>query len=493
MVTSEGAVVDAEVAQKPQRSRLGCILRTLGCGCGTIVLLALLAGGIGAWRYRQWRHGNEQYVERELARIRAAGEPMSVAELYAWHRVPEGKKDLTADWTEALAQIRHAYDKEQLSVREEMQRFALERYGQDDKPLTVDPDLARFLERLEPEISRIIGLARQDGATAYPRAFEETMRAELNSASNLRVATNLMCASAKACLARDEHNKAAERFQATLDMIGTLDRAPSVIEHLVALRTLEIAENAIVDAANRGALATAEIESLAARLGRFDLVESRRIALIGERAVIYLVMTTPGEAMRTGNKTPEHVNGPAAQAVAGQIDRATGLRWTGQLIELAGADYATSRQGIHALEMDSRRLRVRNEFEMLHNVYTLLLVPALFKTQETSFRDESRRRVVVAGLLALVHRQRHGEWPSSVVDLDFGADTKGMLDPYVDAPLRLMAASDGLKIYSVGPNQVDDGGIEQEKGGTPSGEPDIVVSVRHIEAKAETPVQDVSP
>ena len=119
-------------------------------------------------------------------------------------------------------------------------------------------------------------------------------------------------------------------------------------------------------------------------------------------------MATPGEIMRASGKPPEQITGPSAQAVAGPIDRATGLRWACRLIELAEADYSTGKSEVERLTTEFHRLR-QNRFEMLHNIYTLLLVPALFQTGEAHFRNEARRRVTRAGLLALAHRRRHAQ------------------------------------------------------------------------------------
>lgn len=492
MVTSEGAIVDAEVAQKPQRSRVGCILKTLGCGCGTIVLLALLAGGIGAWRYRQWRHVNEQYVEQELGRIQAAGEPMTVDELNACYRVPEGEVILTHQWIHAFSRIEEAFEQEPREFDDQLKRMALEPYETGDKSSTVEADVASYLERHEPEIDRVVNLSRQKGPVAFPHVFDETLNMPLYQAQHLRFATYLMCASAKACVAQGENHKAAGRLLAALDMIGTLDRSPTIVEHLVQRAALDIAETAIINAANHGILTTEETELLAARLGDFDFVEGQRAALIGERAIYHEVMTTPGEIIRAGQRVSEEVTGPGKKAVAGPIDRATGLRWTGRLIELSEADYGTCKLEVDSLTAESRRLQA-NRFEMLHNIYSLLLIPALFKTQEPRFRDEARKRITRAGLLAITHHRRHGEWPASVEELDFGTDTKAMLDPYTGELLRFAMSSEGLKVYSVGPNQLNDEGVELKKGGYPSGEPDIVVTFRYIDSQSEPSMEVVSP
>src|SRR5262245_44278446 len=42
-------------------------------------------------------------VKLEVARVQALGEPVTIYDLYAWHRVPEGTNDTTALWLNALA------------------------------------------------------------------------------------------------------------------------------------------------------------------------------------------------------------------------------------------------------------------------------------------------------------------------------------------------------------------------------------------------------
>ncbi|MCH7721184.1 MAG: hypothetical protein IH988_09395, partial [Planctomycetes bacterium] len=56
------------------------------------------------------------------------------------------------------------------------------------------------------------------------------------------------------------------------------------------------------------------------------------------------------------------------------------------------------------------------------------------------------------------YRFDHGSYPASLQDLDGTYLPLPALDPYIDGPFCYERRDDGYILYSVGPNQVDDGG-----------------------------------
>lgn len=73
----------------------------------TVMVLApfalVLAGGVAFWLWWKWEDLKAaQEVKAEVARIQALGEPVTIYDLYSWHRVPEGTNDTTALWIAAF-------------------------------------------------------------------------------------------------------------------------------------------------------------------------------------------------------------------------------------------------------------------------------------------------------------------------------------------------------------------------------------------------------
>jgi hypothetical protein len=89
-----------------------------------------------------------------------------------------------------------------------------------------------------------------------------------------------------------------------------------------------------------------------------------------------------------------------------------------------------------------------------------LLIPAMDKVAQAVQRSYAYQRCAIVMLAAERFRKRYDRWPESLDELK----TTGLLaeiptDPYIGGPLKWKRTADGVIIYSVGRNQVDDGGV----------------------------------
>jgi hypothetical protein len=88
-----------------------------------------------------------------------------------------------------------------------------------------------------------------------------------------------------------------------------------------------------------------------------------------------------------------------------------------------------------------------------------LLVPDMLRPADADQRMHAQLQCAAVMLAAERFRREHNRWPASVQALvDDGYVRRAPTDPYDGAPLRLKSVEDGLVIYSVGPDGVDDGG-----------------------------------
>ena len=79
---------------------------------------------------------------------------------------------------------------------------------------------------------------------------------------------------------------------------------------------------------------------------------------------------------------------------------------------------------------------------------------------------QARGLCVGVGIACERYRLKHGRWPKSLDDLaDFGF-AKTPVDPFDGQPLRYLIEADGVIIYSVGKNGIDDGGDTHRREGT---------------------------
>ncbi|HPC96785.1 MAG TPA: hypothetical protein PLU87_17705 [Sedimentisphaerales bacterium] len=89
------------------------------------------------------------------------------------------------------------------------------------------------------------------------------------------------------------------------------------------------------------------------------------------------------------------------------------------------------------------------------HVLTRTLLPALGRVKEVYLRTIAQVRITRAGLVLLQYRAMHGGFPETLGLLD----PDGVRDPFSQASLLYRRQGAGFDLYSVGPDQKDNGGI----------------------------------
>jgi len=93
------------------------------------------------------------------------------------------------------------------------------------------------------------------------------------------------------------------------------------------------------------------------------------------------------------------------------------------------------------------------------NVITSMLVPAIGRVNERYWEIIAQMRVTRAGLAVLQEKQTQGAFPQTLE----GVKLKNLDDPFSTEPLCYKPQGQGFIIYSVGPDQKDNGGNPKEK------------------------------
>jgi hypothetical protein len=102
--------------------------------------------------------------------------------------------------------------------------------------------------------------------------------------------------------------------------------------------------------------------------------------------------------------------------------------------------------------------KVRQMYSRL-NVITSMLVPALGRVKEIYWETIARMRVTRAGLALLQEKKAQGAFPQTLE----GVDIKNLDDPFSRELLHYKPQGQGFLIYSVGPDEKDNGGSPKQK------------------------------
>jgi serine/threonine protein kinase len=92
-------------------------------------------------------------------------------------------------------------------------------------------------------------------------------------------------------------------------------------------------------------------------------------------------------------------------------------------------------------------------------VRQLELVSEYGKVYRVYLRAVATARCAATAIAVFRYRQSHGRWPDSLSEL-VGQGLRAVpADPYDGQPLRYRRLADGVVVYAVGPDRVDDGGV----------------------------------
>jgi hypothetical protein len=80
---------------------------------------------------------------------------------------------------------------------------------------------------------------------------------------------------------------------------------------------------------------------------------------------------------------------------------------------------------------------------------------------ESMARATARNRCAIAGVAAERYRLRHGELPEELDQLVGEFLPEVPEDPFDGGPLRYIRRDGEAVIYSIGPNEVDEGGLPE--------------------------------
>ena len=189
-----------------------------------------------------------------------------------------------------------------------------------------------------------------------------------------------------------------------------------------------------------------------------SLVDRFRIAMRGERAGKDLIFQSiaSGQCRLTdvkGDDKPElevvHSFSEWAYKKWLNSDRAHFLQSLTRAIEITSLPDHQQRRAMAEL----RFVPEESEFVLSRAMLSLTK-----RNHESEFYWRARLRCAVAGLAVERFRLAKGRWPTTLDEIPRDILAVVPLDPYDGNPLKYVRRSDGVTVYSIGPDEQDDGG-----------------------------------
>jgi hypothetical protein len=413
--------------------RLNKVLKWSG-----IVLVGLVAIGLVANACFIWI--TDTRLERQLAAIRAAGDPISLADLAPKPIPPEKNAATYFRRAEAdIAAIEHEIETpEFVALFKETQNP----YPIPQKFLKIIRAAFDAYPKVIPLLERAAACPDYDAQFDYSLPPQEFQTRLINAVQKFRSVTRVLSYRTYLLSAEGKHDEVARSALILFRLSRHFDRNPLLISYLVAMAVRGVAVDAACKALEAGPISKEVRDALDAELATQERMEGFALALNSERAYIL-------------ESFIDHVPSRNFWLVSRgfwNLQESACLEVFPALIALAG--HRGSYRGV-GRAMGSY-YEVAHAIEAKNSVMAALLFPGLKAAYMAVARTRAQMRSLRV-LNALQTRVPAGISATPKLS-ELGLPAEATTDPFNGEPLHVKRLPQGWLVYSVGPNLRDDGG-----------------------------------
>lgn len=448
----------AELETRPTRRRLSPGVVLLGA---VLLLLFLFMAALGVG----WIAA-KQRVRAELARIRAAGEPVTPEDLEAFYARPPADRDATQLWLDAIAPLEGA----EFSADAEDLPFL---GGVNDElpppgaAWPKQPALERFLEKYRESLEMMHCAAKRGGAARYPADYADNSTIELPIVQ-LRNGARLLQFESEVAARRHDSRAAAKAIDTILVLAQSVHNEPTVVSQLIRFHFDDIARSQLERHLPNTRFSDSELEEMDQHFAASDYSTSFKRALLGERATSLMYFADP-ETM--GEQAPS-----GASSIFRPSDELLYLHLMQKLIAAFRGEGPALRDAVDDVERQAEKLSKEPLAALRYPFSNALLPPMQLYTttlnEAIAKRDSARAAVAIERF-----RLRHGKLPATLDALTPEFLYEVPLDPFDGQPLRYRIDPSEYKVYSVGVDGIDQGGQSATASGPYSAPQDLVFRV----------------
>ena len=423
-------------------------------GIGILLLLALPLLALVAWDYL-----SQRLADQELARLKASGSPVTIAELEAFYALPPGADDVTRLWLSGSAGLATKTYVKSLPI-----------VGDDDadipppgKPWADLKEAQRLLVKCQPELALLHDAAARGGAARYPTNFKAGTAMLLVHIQQLRSVARLLDLEARVKAHEGDAQGAAESIHALFKLAGSLEHEPTLISQLVRIAIDGVGRQTLEELLPHTAFGDGDLAFLQADLLATDYEAAMVRTLQSERALSLEHFRDPGNL------------GSGVSSLTWRLTRGQDLRKflsvMEQSIDIASQPAKASRAAMDEFERSLTKANSSVVHRARYPLTSLIFDP--HTTFAWNVRGTAASRIAATALAVQRHRRTHGALPKLLQDLSPELLSSIPTDPFDGQPLRYAVRGAGFVVYSIGENGKDDGGK-----GDYHGKPDVVFTVK---------------
>jgi hypothetical protein len=427
--------------------------RVIGIGVALLVLLILCL-------FAGWRVVLSRDVNKQFSRIRAAGYPVSGAELNTWRPAVPDAENGALVMTQAFALLRtfpdaRSNDVGQIIVGRTNAWSAATNELVDEYLQTNNAALPKVREAIQ--FSRF----------RYPVDYSYGTETDMSHLSKLKEVARLAALGASLDGGAGRADQWPEKVKLLLKLAGTLDDEPDLISHLSRNSITSLAVKVIERNLNLVNPSDEACRRLQADLSRVGATNWLPLALVGERALhiatfrlSFKDIQSYGQNGGEGSPPREPQRNPGKPMT---------LLWLTGFFErdldfyLGAMDMSISLAALPApgsLAMSNYVVSAGDVARKRLYVFSDILLPTLSRLASREAVTQASIRLAATALAVERFRIAQGRLPGGLKELTPQFLDVVPTDPFDGTPLRYHPLAHGYIVYSVGADGRDDGGRE---------------------------------
>lgn len=393
----------------------------------TLLVLVLAVLVINSLLHFYW----SKQIENRLAAIKAAGQPISFADL---QNKPVPKEDNAAPIYEQAFKLLAKPER-----RPDIDALNKILYSPIPAPNPQDWAAAKAAFIRSADILALIDKAQSKQACQFPLQFD-SQEELFKRLGNIREVSRLLCASAVLNAHEGNTQKVIAYIKSALMVNDAVEKdSVIIIDYLCWSAITKITLANLRQALHYCQLSESQLKELNDALSRIDSSKLYRHAMEGERA-----FGIP--QMAKFRKRP-----------FGNLDTLAYLDFTTKQIADATMAYSTAKsKGL--IGPDAKHQVPSNA------ILTGIIVPVFQRANVARYKTEAEIACGRVFLALQAYRGKFGRYPQSLAEMKSGIDWKLPTDPFIGQDLIYKPKDKGFILYSVGPDQKDDGGMKLPSG-----------------------------
>lgn len=385
---------------------------------------------VGVWRHQ---------TNVELARIKACGEPTTLADL-GTGKVPDAQ-NASIIYRDAFARISKRSSRDMQTLADFLSP------DKRNKDSTLWVKAATVVDKY-PDIPALVAVAVSKHPCRFPIDWRQGYSVLQPHLMDLRFLSLLLASRTTLAAKEGKTDEAVHLAELTFKLNEAESNEPSLIPYLMRMSTVGSAARAIKGVTEFGRPSEVQAKLLYDMLARTDLDKAYAKAMQGER-VLYMYGPEAAASAKSSGTDPKATR--RAISLVLTRDRVFFLSAIRKLIAAGSIPFSEAVSRGYFFDKDTRL--------PLLCLMSRVQLPILGRALINHNAGKTRIAASQAILALAAYRNRYGTYPESLSELRAKLGWKIPADPFNGKDFTYKRSQKGYLLYSIGPNLKDDAGL----------------------------------